>query len=901
MGAQPTDMSGTTVSFEAVMRPEDVIDEYITPVEVNYFSIFESLWKSAKKKLLAQAQLEELSTNLSTLIEKEDRPLILADHYRKEEAKKKAIMEVRATRKLERKRLQEEFAAQREAERLRREQEALQDGLGDGAGKEIKESPVPLTLQSSLASAEVEESISVADPTPSIRSVLSDLRQHLEEHDDQYQSKQRATAFRLALSRALIQQLLGSVEEVLEVCTKNLETNPLSVLATKHAAFAYEELGNLKEALNMFQRWLTLTEIPEIHGRIGDILYVKRQYARAFHHFRMAVALEPRSEVSLRRLENARRFYIARLVRTTLREEDLLQFEPAPPRISQAEYQLPPASRALQEFFQRWKSEEPGVVPVHASTSGSNTLISRTRKRKMARSQPPERRRQSSLDDLTRTELRLVTAENMTFSQRAEAALPALPVRPENAFDVCSFHYVSSSDPSEDIKSYSAVCSGQRVSLYPWLPGHTAREGGPITDVFGITVFPNLIVSALADGSSWGHTARHAATKSVQGFLAEISRLRGELTNTERVPQLLLQALAEAHNNILRSNDSDTGSEVGTTAFLGGVLLPLKKKPGQWMYICASVGNCKAFCISSQQVVEITAGNDDREEGGFLGVMDANSVPEFKPFQLFWHHCQDGDIITLASDGVHDNFNPKYLGIAPRDLKLPIEEWGEAKPVEVNQAVAPFIVNSIDDKIHRSGIVPSPHRCSFSLLSNALDTTQKSRNFMEQNPTKKLPDDYSLFPGQLDFATCLSFLVGSFSEQHARAPDLWDYHCGMEESLSTSLTKPPCSHPLAENSPISYMVSEHKGGVVILCRTLARGNLRCIADDTQVYLKLYRSRANLMKLEQLTAGFTPVPDECEVHVAAERTVQLPAHIEPSTQTIKQDSSGLYCIRFEYKK
>merc|ERR1712137_1051203 len=107
MGAQPTDMSGTTVSFEAVMRPEDVIDEYITPVEVNYFSIFESLWKSAKKKLLAQAQLEELSTNLSTLIEKEDRPLILADHYRKEEAKKKAIMEVRATRKLEHKRLQE--------------------------------------------------------------------------------------------------------------------------------------------------------------------------------------------------------------------------------------------------------------------------------------------------------------------------------------------------------------------------------------------------------------------------------------------------------------------------------------------------------------------------------------------------------------------------------------------------------------------------------------------------------------------------------------------------------------------------------------------------------------------------------------------------------------------------
>ena len=171
--------------------------------------------------------------------------------------------------------------------------------------------------------------------------------------------------------------------------------------------------------------------------------------------------------------------------------------------------------------------------------------------------------------------------------------------------------FVSSSDPAEDVKSCTAFCCGQRVSLYPWLPGHSSRSGGPVTDCFGISYFPNLAIVALADGSSWGHTARQAAVKAVHGFIREIEENRKQIDDTEKVPQFLLNGLASAHQNILFTTPGGV-AETGTSTLLGGLLLPLKDRLGKWIFICASVGDCKAFyySIKTRQIIEITAGND---------------------------------------------------------------------------------------------------------------------------------------------------------------------------------------------------------------------------------------------------------------------------------------------------
>jgi hypothetical protein len=52
--------------------------------------------------------------------------------------------------------------------------------------------------------------------------------------------------------------------------------------------------------------------------------------------------------------------------------------------------------------------------------------------------------------------------------------------------------------------------------------------------------------------------------------------------------------------------------EVGTTAFLGGMMLYEKKEQG---FACVSIGNCKAYVVKfggkTMKVVDITAGSRD--------------------------------------------------------------------------------------------------------------------------------------------------------------------------------------------------------------------------------------------------------------------------------------------------
>ena len=615
--------------------------------------------------------------------------------------------------------------------------------------------------------------------------------------------------------------------------------------------------------------------------------------------------LDPRDEYANSRIESARKFYVARLVRKQLKNENFrdLPTEYVPP-IPQSNWKQPPPSPALTEFFERWKTETEGTQQAPASKaepSNSNEgLLARKMKKKIQNRKPSTKEKIE--DDI---EL-VVPIEKFRFVEITDEVM-STPVRvPGN--ETHSFRYVSTIDPADDIKSCSAFCCGQRVSLYPWLPGHSFREGGPVTDCFGISYFPNIAIAALADGSSWGRTASQAANKAVNGFITEMELNRSNINDTGKVPNILLNGIAAAHNSILCANAGGQ-REMGTSTLLGGLLLPLQNKPGKWTFICASIGDCKAFHLSmkTHRVKEITTGNDrfkdNRDDpGGAIGAIDKSQIePDLRNLRLFSHPCDDGDIIILVSDGIHDNFNPKYLGIAPKELKLDHNDWSDVGEADAHRAVSPFIQHSIENKIHQSGIVPTAHRCTHALLNNAMETTQKSRNFMEQNPTKKLPDNYSLFPGQLDYASCLSFSVGMFSNRHASAVNLWDYHVGIEESCAKG-KQGEVSHPPSENTPISIAIGESKEGIVIVCRTILGSLLRCIADENQVYLKLYRKGSSILKMSNSTAQFSPVDNKIDFEQPSERTVHLPAPVEPSSQQVSEDrNSGLVIIRFSHKK
>lgn len=332
--------------------------------------------------------------------------------------------------------------------------------------------------------------------------------------------------------------------------------------------------------------------------------------------------LNPRDDSANSRLESARKFYVARLVRKKLKENKLsdVPIDYIPP-IPQSEWKHPPASSALTEFFERWKNEKTQLQntitttqpTLHSSTSDtSNSLLSKKKKRAtivaIKRNIGGKEKINEELDLLLDSSQ--VDVQKFQFLSLDPNDQQIKPQKVRTSGDNAIVQFLSTSDPAEDVKSCTAFCCGQRVSLYPWLPGHSSRSGGPVTDCFGISYYPNLAIAALADGSSWGHTARQAAVKAVHGFIRELEANRKQIDNTDKVPQLLLNGLASAHNNILFATPGVR--EMGTSTLLGGILLPLQDQLGKWVFICASVGDCKAFhySIRTRQIIEITAGND---------------------------------------------------------------------------------------------------------------------------------------------------------------------------------------------------------------------------------------------------------------------------------------------------
>lgn len=286
-------------------------------------------------------------------------------------------------------------------------------------------------------------------------------------------------------------------------------------------------------------------------------------------------------------MENARRKYVARKVRKSLKTDEYTNLpEEFEYPISQTEWRLPRATRAQQEFFMRWKSE------YRQNTAPNPVSLNQSQKKKKKTIFGRSITADAALE--ISSQIPSVPIQNFQFTGALNKEVSNIPIHTSNSQEEPAFHYISQGDLKDDKKCCSAYVCGQRVSLYPWLPGRNQREGGPITDCFGISYYPNLAVAALADGSSWGHTASKAASQAVAGFLHQVISVKDNLSNTNTIPQALLQGIATAHNTIISSELPTSSHQIGTSTLLGGVLIRTNEL-GKWIFICASVGDCKAF------------------------------------------------------------------------------------------------------------------------------------------------------------------------------------------------------------------------------------------------------------------------------------------------------------------
>lgn len=310
-------------------------------------------------------------------------------------------------------------------------------------------------------------------------------------------------------------------------------------------------------------------------------------------------------------------------------------------------------------------------------------------------------------------------------------------------------------------------------------------------------MYKEKLLVTLADGCNWGRLPYEAATNATNGFISFLMENHLEVNTVRKAGSFLLAAMTAAHKSIIAGKSEVF--ESGTTTLIGGILAKIKpesenikrmsnihnhavggiedhQSSSSWVFVGVTLGDCKAFHYSKKDHTfsDITKGNrqnvsDARDPGGRLGPYIRQGEPDLRNLQVFYKLCDPEDLILLLSDGVHDNLDPQQLGIKPNELGIDEESWDKAAisfPIDSENAKNEYRKRWLNQHFCSDQNTLNqlePTFISNTLLKHCLDTTQSSRDFMETNTSKKLPSDYSLYPGKMDHNTCLCFKVGNFN------------------------------------------------------------------------------------------------------------------------------------------
>jgi len=251
------------------------------------------------------------------------------------------------------------------------------------------------------------------------------------------------------------------------------------------------------------------------------------------------------------------------------------------------------------------------------------------------------------------------------------------------------------------------------------------------------------------------------------------------MNSTQRAMKIMLRGLGAAHTAIIAKAEENDINSAGTTTIIGGMTLQLagSDNKNRWFFFGVSVGDCRAFHWNSRTgVVNEVVGTesvkakpvtmrDARDPGGRIGPWTEEGGPDIRNIELFGLECQDHDIIILVSDGIHDNLDPKFVGKTPEDLGLKStgKSWDtvedSAQAIKASQQWSLELINKIIGGPESLQTKTTALSIVEKLTNHSLSLTSKSREFMVNNPSKRLPDDSIEYPGKMDHATCLAFVV----------------------------------------------------------------------------------------------------------------------------------------------
>jgi len=91
---------------------------------------------------------------------------------------------------------------------------------------------------------------------------------------------------------------------------------------------------------------------------------------------------------------------------------------------------------------------------------------------------------------------------------------------------------------------------------------------------------------------------------------------------------------------------------------------------------------------------------------------------------------------------------------------MSFEKWEDVEKETFKNAKKNFMLSKLKELINE--FPESPKEITQKLIDHCMNVTQPSREYMEQNPTSILVDNYELYPGKMDHATCVSVKIGRY-------------------------------------------------------------------------------------------------------------------------------------------
>jgi len=332
---------------------------------------------------------------------------------------------------------------------------------------------------------------------------------------------------------------------------------------------------------------------------------------------------------------------------------------------------------------------------------------------------------------------------------------------------------IAFSGPPEDVseQNFGGYVSVRSISNYPRKTEKSKETvGDPICDRYSVTLYENRSVIALADGASWGERPRKAATTAVKKFQEYMRGHHKEISDTHEAADVMLKAFRAAQEGIMEEVNFDP-NDAGTTTLFAGMEFELSTsadKSHNWVFTAVSLGDCKAYHVSKGNLNEIIVRNrhtttDVKDPGGRLGPFGPAELADLRNLTVLSQLCEEGDIIFLCTDGVHDNFNPHILGKKPQHISLSLSHnsWEEQdldkKELQMAEIAKDHWSNRLMEHLVKDDDVSVLVN---KLIEHCQIVTEKAREFMENHPNQRQQEDYEHFPGKMDHATVLALRIG---------------------------------------------------------------------------------------------------------------------------------------------